>query len=123
MFAESSTVKVVLYRELAGEGGQRTLVHVDRGVWSARDAGGLVRRFAWTDRVRRRDLSFFDTEVSAHYGAAAVVSRLRAALDDLAAHTPDDAETRRFLIDVTVRRNAREPYVVRLASAERAGGP
>jgi hypothetical protein len=122
MFAESSTMKVSLYREVVGEDGRRVRVHVDDGVWSARDAGGLVRRFAWTDRVRRRELAVFDTEVSAHYSAAAMLARLQAALDDLATHVPDDADTRRFLLDVTIRRNAREPYVVHLASPERRGG-
>lgn len=128
MFTESSTMRVVLYREVAGEDGSRKLVHVDDGLWTARDAGGVVRRFAWSDRVRRRELTIFDTEVSAHYGANAMLARLQAALDDVSAHATDDAETRRFLLDVTIRRNAREPYVVHLASAERpaarvAGGP
>ena len=119
MFTESSTMKLVLYREVVGLDGHRKLLHVDDGVWAARDAGGLVRRFAWNDRVRRRELAVFDTEVSAHYSANAMLARLQAALDDLATHAPDDAETRRFLLDVTIRRNAREPYVVHLASAER----
>jgi hypothetical protein len=123
MFTESSAVKVVLYREVVSEQGQRKLVRVEDGVWAARDAGGLVRSFAWSDRVRRRELAVFDTEVSARYSANAMIARLQAALDDVAAHVPDDAETRRFVLDVTVRRNAREPYVVHLASAERAGGP
>lgn len=123
MFTESSTMKVVLHREVIGADGRRTLVHVEDGVWSARDAGGLVRSFAWTDRVRRRELAVFDKEVNANYGANAVLARLKAALDDVATHQPDDADTRRFLLDVTIRRNAREPYVVHLASAERPGGP
>jgi hypothetical protein len=122
MFSESSTVKVVLYREVVGPDGQRMRVHVDDGVWSARDSGGLVRRFAWTDRVRRRELAMFDTELSAHYGTEAQISRFQSALDDVATHTPDDGDTRRFLLDVTVRKNGREPYVVHLASAERAAG-
>ena len=59
-----------LYREVVGDDGRRNgSVHVDDGVWSARDAGGLKRRFAWTDRVRRRELAIFDTETSAKYGA------------------------------------------------------
>jgi hypothetical protein len=122
MFQESSTLKVSLYREIAGEEGRRTRVQVVDGTWTARDAGGMQRRFAWTDRIRRRDLAIFDAEISAGYGAAAQVARWQAALDDVATHTPDDAETRRLLLDITVRRNGREPYVVRLASAERAPG-
>lgn len=122
MFSESSTVKIVLYREIASEDGQRQRVHVDDGSWTARDAGGLRRNFAWTDRVRRRELALFDTETSAKYSTSAQLARLQAALDDVATHTPDDAETRRFLLDVTVKKNGREPYVVHLTSAERSGG-
>ncbi len=119
MFGESSTVRVALYREVLGADGKHNRVHVDDGVWSANDAGGLTRRFAWSDRVRRYELARFDTETSAKYGVDATLARLQAALDDVATHTADDADTRRFFLDVTVRRNGREPYVVHLASAER----
>ena len=122
MFSESSTIKIVLYREVKGEDGQPKRVHVTDGAWSARDAGGLERSFAWTDRVRRRELALFDTEMSTKYGTNAQVARLQAALDDVATHMPDDADTRRFLLDVTVRQNGRDPYVIHLASAERPGG-
>ncbi|MBX3191340.1 MAG: hypothetical protein KF819_30360 [Labilithrix sp.] len=121
MFSESSTVKISLYREIAGEDGTRARVHVDDGTWTARDAAGMKRRFAWTDRIRKRDLAIFDTEISAGYGAATQLGRLQAALDDVASHTPDDVETRRFLLDVAVRHNGREAYVVHLASPERGG--
>lgn len=122
MFTESSTMKIALYREIIAEDGGRKRVHVDDGVWSARDGGGLRRRFEWTDRVRRRDLLTLDVERNAGYGAAANIARLQAALDDVASHTPDDAETKRFAIELTIRRNGREPYVVHLTSAERSGG-
>ncbi|CAN5796624.1 hypothetical protein BH11MYX4_BH11MYX4_51290 [soil metagenome] len=122
MFVESSSIRMSLYRDVTGADGTRTRVHVDDGVWSANDAGGLRRRFAWSDRVRRYELAIFDRETSAKYGAAATLARLQAALDDVSTHTADDAETRRFLLYVTVRRNGREPYVVHLTSAERAPG-
>ena len=117
MFSESSTLRLALYRELPG--GAR--VHVDGGTWTAHDAGGMVRRFSWYDRVKRPEMSVFDTETHASYGAAAQLQRLQIALDDVAAHTADDSETQRLLLDVTVRRNGREPYVVHLASAPRGG--
>lgn len=123
MFAESSTIKLALYREVTGEDGQRKRIHVEDGVWSAYDSGGLRRRFAWTDRVRRRELALFDTEMSTKYGTRAQLARLQSALDDVATHTADDAETRRFLLDVTIRKNGGEPYVVHLASAERNVAP
>jgi hypothetical protein len=114
MFTESSSIRMSLYREL-----RDGRVRVEEGVWSAHDAGGLKRTFSWTDRVRRYELAVFDAETSAKYGVAATLARLQAALDDVATHTPDDADTRRFLLDVTVRRNGREPYVVHLTSVER----
>ena len=122
MFPESSSIRMSLYREVTGKDGQRARLHVEDGVWSANDAGGLRRRFAWTDRVRRNELAFFDKETSAKYGVSATLARLQAALDDVATHTADDADTRRFLLEIRVRRNGREPYVVHLASAERAPG-
>ncbi|MEA2751534.1 MAG: hypothetical protein QOI41_5677 [Myxococcales bacterium] len=127
MFSESSTLKLALYREVIGDDGQPARIHVDDGVWSARDGAGASHRHAWNERVRRQELATFDIEMNAKYGVDAQLARLQAALDDLATHVPEDAETRRFMLDVTVRKNAREPYVVHLASAERArrtsGGP
>ncbi|MDB4941509.1 MAG: hypothetical protein JWP97_1043 [Labilithrix sp.] len=119
---ESSKVKVALFREVAEGDGGRTRIHVEDGVWSARDAGGLRRRFAWTDRVRRRELALLDQDVVLEGTAAATLAHLQAALDDVAAHLPDDADTHRLLLDVTVQRNGREPYVAHLASPERLGG-
>ena len=123
MFSESSTLKIALYREVVPEDaqhdGQPRRVHVDGGVWTARDESGVPHRFAWNERVRRQELATFDTEINAKYAVDAQLARLQAALDDVAAHVPDDAETRRFLLDVTVRKNGREPYVVHLASRVR----
>lgn len=119
---ESSSIKIALHRELVAEDGKRKRVHVEDGVWGAKDAGGLVRRFAWTDRVRRRELALLDREIVLDGTTAATLAHLQAALDDVATHTPDDADTRRFLLDVTVRRNGREPYVEHLTSSERSGG-
>lgn len=120
MFSESSTLKIALHREVMAANGQLARVHVDDGVWSAHDGSGASHRHAWNERVRRQELATFDVEMSAKYSVDAQLARLQSALDDLATHVPDDVDTRRFLLDVTVRKNAREPYVVHLASAERA---
>jgi hypothetical protein len=114
MFAESSSIKLVLYREL--DSGKR--VHVDAGVWTARSVDGTVHRLTWYDRVPM-PYWIFDQEMHASYGARTQLWRLQGALDDVAIHIPNDAETRRFVLDVTVRRNGREPVVHQLTSRER----
>ncbi|AKU96126.1 hypothetical protein AKJ09_02790 [Labilithrix luteola] len=123
-FGESSTVKAVLYREVDGPSGALVRVKAEEGEWSAHDPGGMLRRFAWHDRVVLPDLANLDRELEARNGSRAALDAYRRALDDLAAHVPDDAETRRFLLDVTVRRNGGEPYVVHLVSPplNHAGG-
>ncbi|MBX3223145.1 MAG: hypothetical protein KF795_21715 [Labilithrix sp.] len=121
MFSESSTMRLVLHREIDdGIGGARVRVHVDDGVWSARAEDGTNHRLTWYDRVPA-PYWVFDREMHASYGAAAQLERLQAALDDVASHLPtsDDLETRRFVLDVTVRRNGREPVVHHLTSRER----
>ena len=124
MFNESSTVELSLHRELETEDGRRLRVRVDDGVWSARASDGTHHRLTWYDRVPM-PYWVFDREMHASYGAATQLARLQAALDDLAAHVSpsDDLETRRFVLDVTVRRNGREPVVHHLVSPERTGLP
>jgi hypothetical protein len=118
MFSESSTITLALYREVDGPAGVRTRVHVDGGVWNAHSADGVVHRLTWYDRVPTPYWAF-DQETHASYGARAQLERLQAALEDVAAHVPNDAETRRFVLAVTVRRNGREPVVEELVSSER----
>jgi len=113
MFPESATIKLELYRDVDG-----ARVHVESGVWGAKALDGRVRRFSWYDRVPR-PYWVFDRESNAAYGSATQLQRLQSALDDVAAHVPEDVETTRFLLDVTVRRNGREPVVHRLTSRER----
>ncbi len=114
MFPESSTIKVSLLRDVRVTDGERTRVVVLNGKWSARDTYGVERTFAWTDRVRRPELATFDVEIAASYGARAQLERLQRALDDVSAHIPEDVETERLLLEVTVRHNGREPYLARL---------
>jgi hypothetical protein len=89
------------------------------GGWNARDRAGTRHRIYWVDRVPYPELAIFDVTIHASYGAAAQLSRWQAALDDVARHIPDDAETLALMADVTVRRNGGAPYVVHLGSAER----
>lgn len=123
MFHESSTIKLALYRELRPEPDRRpdgARVRVDGGVWTARASDGTTHRLSWYDRIPTPFWTF-DQEMPASYGAATQLERLQLALDDLAAHlsAEEDLETRRFVLDVTVRRNGREPVVHQLTSRER----
>jgi hypothetical protein len=120
MFSESSVVKLSLLREVDAPTGQGTVVvPAARGEWSAMDADGTRRHFAFRDRVREPWLSTFDATFEASYGAGAELARLQAALDDVASHLDGDAETRRLVLDVIARRNGREPQLVRLTSPSR----
>jgi len=118
MFSESTTIKVSLYREVIGPDGERTRVHVEDGKWSARDGAGQMRRFDWHDRVMP-NLAVFDIEWAASYGEAAQLERWKGALDDVFAHTSEDVETKRLVLDVVVKRNGHEPHTVTLESVER----
>jgi hypothetical protein len=115
MFSESSTIKLALYRETdAGR------VHVDGGVWTAHGGDGATHRLTWYERVRS-PFWVFDQEMHASYGAAAQLVRLQAAIDDVTSHMnpSEDNETRRLVLDVSVRRNGHEAYVRELVSRER----
>lgn len=120
MFNESSTLEIALFREVSAPDGTRARVHVDGGVWTARGGDGSVHRLTWYDRVPS-PYWIFDQPMHASYGAAAQLARLQGAADDVVSHlaTSEDVETRRVLLDVTIRRNGREPVVHRLASRER----
>ncbi|HEY1955294.1 MAG TPA: hypothetical protein VGH28_06770 [Polyangiaceae bacterium] len=120
MFPESSTIQIDLSREVVAESGQGTVrVPVENGRWLARDEGGTMHRFRWDERVVDGNLFPYGQPVHASYGAAAQVQRLALALDDVAAHIPEDDETVRLIADVTVRKNGGPPQHVELASRYR----
>lgn len=118
MFPESSVMTLALYREVEGPNGAREKVHVQDGVWGAKDPEGRIHRFSWYDRVPA-PVWIFDREMNAAYGATTQLARLQYALDDVATHVNDDAETLRFVLDVTMKKNGREPVVHHLLSRER----
>jgi hypothetical protein len=117
MFPEASTLEVHLAR-VTRDGERAT----PGGEWSARDASGQLRHFAWRDRVRDPVLSSLDARVFASYGATTQLARLQRALDDVAEHLPEDAETLKLVAHVTVWRNGREPVRSTLESHSRGGG-
>jgi hypothetical protein len=117
MFPEASTMQVRLARVTA-TGEEPT----PGGEWSARDASGQLRHFSWRDRVRDPVLSSLDARIFAAYGEATQLARLEHALDDVADHVPEDAETLRLVAHVTLWHNGREPTTSTLQSHPRRGG-
>ena len=115
MFSESSTLNVALFRRIDAPSGHGTVkIHVENGAWIAKDGDGAPQRVSWHDRVREPGLSTFDTTIHASYGADAQVQRLQAALLDVAAHVPQDAETHELVLEVSERKNGREPLAIEL---------
>jgi hypothetical protein len=114
MFPEASTLEFELTRVVGG-----VAIPAPGGEWSARDAAGQLRHFSWRARVTDPVLSSPGTSVFASYGADAQLARLQRALDDVAVHEPEDAETERFVARVAVWRNGRGPSAVVLESAHR----
>ncbi len=114
MFAEASTIRAHLTREVDGKD-----VPVKDGEWIAKDKDGTPHHVRWRDRVIEGNLATFDRVMHASYSAAAQVERWHAALDDVAAHLDGDAETRRMRLDLVVRKNGGDPVTYRFASAPR----
>jgi hypothetical protein len=115
MFSESTTVSVRLFRLTDAPSGHGTVrVEVPEGDWTARDERGMAHRFSWRARVKEPALSTFGVTFPASYGAAAQLARWEAALQYVARHVPEDAETRALELDVTLRKNGRAPTVTHL---------
>jgi hypothetical protein len=119
MFPESTVVTQRLYREVGRPGGPTRRMHAPGGAWRARDEAGKVRDFSWADRVRFYRINRFDETAFASYGAPAHRYRVRAALDDVAAHLEGDAETRRLVVELDFRINGRKQPTETYASAPR----
>jgi hypothetical protein len=104
MFNESSRLTIHLFRELQSKR-KRVLVPVAGGRWQAPDPSGVVREYAWRDRVRYFPLDTLDTSLHAPYGLGAQLFHLQAALDDMAAHIPNDTRTRALVAEVETVKN------------------
>jgi hypothetical protein len=65
-------------------------------------------------------LASIDARVFASYGVDAQLARLGHALDDVADHLAEDAETLRLRAEVIVRKNGGAPVTVRLESHARS---
>jgi hypothetical protein len=110
MFPESSTLQVHLARRVEASTGQGTaLVGVEDGTWTAKDAAGVKHIFRWGDRVKEQELNAFDFMHHASYGLRTQLTRFAAALDYVASHVSEDAETRALVLEITYQKNGREP--------------
>lgn len=108
MFNESSSLKFELYRELPGRRGKRRRVPAPDGNWQAHTRAGELAEFHWTDRVRFPSLTRMSVFVHAPYGLDAQLFRLQEALNDVAAHIPEDADTLALIAVVDTRKNGRD---------------
>jgi hypothetical protein len=113
MFPEASTVSVHVARRL--DGGR--LVPLEQGRWEAKDCSGGRHKLAWGRLVRPPAPSRLDAELGAPYGVEASVAEARGALEYVAAHTPEDCETRALVADVTTRKNGGPPELVTLEAS------
>jgi hypothetical protein len=114
MFPEASTIEIRLQREL-----ETGLVAAPGGEWAARGPDNQLRHFSWHDRVRDPVLGSLDTRVFASYGVDGQMARLQRALDDVADHMPEDAETIRLRASVAASKNGGEPMALTLESHRR----
>jgi hypothetical protein len=113
MFNESSRISIRLFREVQRKR-KRVLVELPNGTWSARDARGKLRRYAWSDRVRATPLYVLGQSVHAPYGLDAQLFRLRAALQDVASHIPEDTSTLALVAQVETIKNGRPGPLITL---------
>ncbi len=110
MFNESSRTAIHLFRQLDGG----ALVPVAGGAWEARDAAGRPHFLSWRERIHYGPLTRLDVSVHASYGLSAQLFRLQKALEDVAAHIPEDAQTRALVAVVDARHNGRKLPELRL---------
>jgi hypothetical protein len=119
MFNASSTISIALFRRVQGDDGVERLVHMEQGLWQARDASGAIHTFRWQDRVRDRVLGALDRTVHAKDGVDAQLFHLQLALEDVAAHLPQDADTRALVARVQASDNGRPRPALELESPVR----
>ncbi len=116
MFNASSDIRISLFRQIQRKGRAR-LVPVHDGAWQVVDGAGVAHEFHWQDRIHDGVLGNLDHYVHASYGLEAQLFRLQFALRDVAAHLPDDDETRALVAVVDTLKNGRAPEQVRLSAS------
>ena len=116
MFNESSKLSFELFREVQGRRALRP-VSVPNGVWQARTPAGELAEFRWTDRVRFPSLRTPSVFKHSPYGLDAQLFRLQKALEDVAAHIPQDTDTRALIAVADTLKNGRPAGRVTLRAA------
>ena len=103
MFPEASTITVHVSRRLA----DGSVVPITGGTWTPQSCGRPPPKFVWGKMVRFPAPGRLDAPVGAPYGVENEVQRARDGLAWVAAHTPEDCETRAFVAHVEAVRNGR----------------
>lgn len=103
MFPESSTITLHVSRRLP----DGTVVPIAGGAWTPHGCESGTHAYVWGRMVRFPAPGKLDAPVGAPYGVDNEVQRARDALVWVAAHTPQDCETRAFVAHVEAVRNGR----------------
>jgi hypothetical protein len=101
MFPEASTITVHVSRRLR----DGSVVPVVGGTWTPQGCDGPPHPFVWGKMVRFPAPGRLDALVGAPNGVDNEVQRAHDALAWVAAHTPEDCETRAFVAHVEALRN------------------
>lgn len=103
MFPEASGIRMHVSRRV--DDGR--LLPIQAGRWQAHDCSGGVHAFAWSTMVPSPAPWRLDVPVGAPYGVESELHRARDAVSWVSQHTPDDCETRAFVVSITATRNGR----------------
>jgi hypothetical protein len=103
MFPEASAITLHVSRRLQ----DGTVVPLTGGSWTPHGCEGAPHTFVWGKMVRFPAPWKLDAPVGAPYGVDNEVQRARDGLAWVAAHTPEDCETRAFVAHVEAVRNGR----------------
>jgi hypothetical protein len=119
MFNASSDIEIQLSRKLRDRRGRLVEHPLPGGEWSATDAQGREHGFSWRELVRGTRLTRIGVKTHAKDGVNAQLYHLQRALDHVAAHIPDDAQTVALVAHVRAVHNGHTPVNVVLESRPR----
>ena len=119
MFNASSDIEIQLARKLRDRGGRLIEHSLPNGEWTATDAQGRPHVFRCRELVRATRLTRIGVKTHAKDGVNAQLYHLQRALDHVAAHIPDDAQTVALVARVHAVHNGHTPVDAVLESRPR----